>query len=61
MFRYTLSKWKERAWIWIVWRLPKTLIMWATIRLVAHATTGQYDTTIVPELSAMNALKRWHD
>jgi len=49
----------ERAWMFIAWRLPKTLVMWSSIRLVAHATTGEYDTTIVSELSAMDAIKRW--
>ena len=49
----------EKFWLWFVWLLPKNLIMWATIRLLSHATTGKYGDTIVPELTAMEALKRW--
>jgi hypothetical protein len=53
------EKVKDRLLMWLAWRLPKQLVMWATIRLVAHATTGKYSSTVVPELSAMDALKRW--
>jgi len=39
--------------------LPKSVVMWAFIRVGAHATTGEYGSTVVPELSMMDALKRW--
>ena len=45
--------------IWIVWKLPRWLIKWAAVRLIAEATTGEYSSTVVPELRAMEALKRW--
>ena len=48
-----------KIWMWLAYRLPRELVMWAAIRLMAHATTGKYDTTIVPELTAMDALNRW--
>ena len=48
----------EKVLIWIAWKLPRQLVMWTTVRLVS-ATTGQYGNTIVPELSAIDALKRW--
>jgi len=51
----------DRLWMWAAWRLPRRLTMWCAVRVIAHATTGQYGTTIVPELSAMDALKRWPD
>lgn len=50
---------KEKIAIWIAWRLPRRLVMWCAIRLMANATQGQYDTQIVPELKAMDALQRW--
>lgn len=50
---------KEKVQMWIAWRLPRWLVKWAAVRLVAEATTGKYGTTIVPELTAMDALKRW--
>lgn len=43
----------------IAWWLPKRLIKWCAIRLMAHATQGKYSSQIVPELKAMDALQRW--
>ena len=50
---------KDKIQMWIAWRLPKWLVKWAAVRLIAHATAGEYSTTIVPELRVMDALKRW--
>jgi hypothetical protein len=53
---------KRRMGIWgrkIVWKLPKRLVLWCAIRVIANATTGQYSNQIVPELTAMDALDRW--
>lgn len=49
----------EKLWMAIAWRLPKTLVMWCTVRLLAHATTGEYGATNPGELGAMEALSRW--
>ena len=57
--KYYRRKYTERLWLWFVWKLPESLIKWASIRLIAHATTGEYGNTVVPELSAMDALQRW--
>ena len=46
---------------WIAWRLPKKVVYWAAIRLIAYATSGRYGNTVVPELGAMDALKRWEE
>ena len=43
----------------IAWRLPRRLVYWCAVRLMAHATQGQYSSQVVPELSAMDALQRW--
>ena len=50
---------KEKIQMFIAWKIPKWLVYWASIRLVAYATQGNYSNTIVPDLSAMDALKRW--
>ncbi len=50
---------KEKVLMWIVWRLPKKIVMWCAVRVGAHATTGKYERQIVPELNFMDALKRW--
>jgi hypothetical protein len=41
--------------------LPHWLVARATIRLLAYATTGQYGSTIIGELTVIDALKRWED
>ena len=49
----------ERATWFLAWRLPRKLVYFATVRLIAHATTGPYSQQVVPELSAIDALRRW--
>jgi hypothetical protein len=58
---HEVRKLRERVLLWIVWRLPKEVIMWAYVRVAEHATTGKYGDTEVPELTMMDALKRWDD
>lgn len=43
----------------VAWMLPKRVVYWCSIRLMAHATCGEHGSTIVPELRAMDALQRW--
>lgn len=52
---------RARLYRWIAWSLPRDLVYWVAIRLIAHATQGSYGGTIVPNLSAMEALKRWEE
>jgi hypothetical protein len=56
-----LARMKERILIWLAWRTPRSLVYWCSIRLIAHATVGRYSDQVVPELLAMDALKRWSD
>ncbi len=44
--------------MWFAWKMPRWLVYQCAIRLMAHATTGKHDTQIVPDLTAMDALKR---
>lgn len=39
--------------------LPKSVVYHCGMRLVAYATTGWYGNTATPELTAVDALKRW--
>lgn len=39
--------------------LPNWLVYWAGVRMITHATTGEHSAQVVPELTAMDALKRW--
>ncbi|MBU2527689.1 MAG: hypothetical protein KKC03_13920 [Bacteroidetes bacterium] len=49
----------EKFYLWFVWKLPRKIVYWCAIRLIANATQGKWGTQIVPELKAMDALKRW--
>lgn len=53
------TKPKQNFLLWLAWKLPKPLVERCFYRVVAHATVGKYDNTIVPELTAMEAIKRW--
>lgn len=57
--KYRADKATDRALCWIAFRLPKRLAMWVYVRVLVHATTGQYSNTVVPEITAADALKRW--
>ncbi len=58
-FKYELSKKREKFTLWFVWRLPDWVVYWCSIRLISAATIGKYSNQVVPELTAMDALKRW--
>ncbi len=52
----------DKVSMWGAWHLPKRAAMWAAVRVVAHATQGPrgiYGDTVVPNLTAMEALRRW--
>lgn len=49
----------ERFWIWLAWRLPRVLVKWAAVRLMVNATVGEHSDQVVPELTCIDALKRW--
>ncbi len=58
-FKYELGKKKEALMIKIAWAMPRWLVCWCSIRLISKATVGEYGHQVVPELTAMDALKRW--
>lgn len=55
----TGSRWVEKAQIAVAWAIPEWLAYWCAIRVITHATTGTYSNQVVPDLAAMDALKRW--
>jgi hypothetical protein len=61
MLRYDAYKLPEKITVAVAWKLPRPLAYWAAIRVMSHATVGKYGDQIVPELLAMDALKRWDD
>ncbi len=56
-----MSRQWEQMIIGFVWILPKRLVYWCAIRVMAYATTGKHSNQVVPELLAMDALKRWEE
>jgi hypothetical protein len=52
-------RFREAFWRQLAWMLPGSLVYWAAVRLMAHATTGRHSDTVVPELTATDALQRW--
>jgi hypothetical protein len=57
--RYEAGRQGDRLLMKIAWTLPRRLVMWCYVRVGAHATTGEYSKTVVPELSMLDALGRW--
>ena len=49
----------ERLRLRLVYLLPRSLVYWCAIRLIAHATTGKHGAQLVSDLTAMDALDRW--
>lgn len=58
-FKYEYHKKIEKLWFWFIWKLPRKLIYFSAIRLGVNATIGEYENTVVPELTFIDALKRW--
>lgn len=50
---------KEKLQMQIAWWMPKWLVMWCSIRLIANATQGKYSNQNAVTLTAMDALNRW--
>ena len=50
---------KSKISIKLAWLLPRSVVYWCSVRLIANATQGEHSNQIVPELSAMDALERW--
>lgn len=51
----------EEMQIAIAWALPRKIVMWATIRVFAHATTGKHGNTDVTSLTYPDLMKRWEE
>lgn len=51
----------DKACLWLSFRLPGRLVMWCAVRVCAYATTGKYSNQVVPDLTAMDALKRYEE
>jgi|SoiMethySBSTD1v2_1073268.scaffolds.fasta_scaffold401848_2 hypothetical protein len=59
MWRYELGKRVERVQMFVAWHVPRWLAYWCTIRVMAHATTGEYGMTDPTREPMMTVLQRW--
>jgi hypothetical protein len=46
-------------WFWLVRLLPEKIIYFCFVHVMAYSTTGKYGSTIMPELSGMDAIDRY--
>ncbi len=58
---YEWNRLLEKVKTTIVWALPRWLIYWASIRLIAAATSGKNGHVSPDGLNVMDALKMWED
>jgi hypothetical protein len=49
----------DRFAMWLAWRLPRRVVMWALYRAFAKATSGKYEDQEVPKLTAIETVERW--
>lgn len=56
-----MNRLHEKIVMAIAWALPRRIAYWCAIRVMAHATTGQWGHLETPALLATDALKRWHE
>lgn len=61
MYKYEINKLKENFWHFIPKLLPRKLIYFSSIHLGAKVTTGKHSNTIVPDLTFLEAIKRFGD
>jgi hypothetical protein len=48
----------EKMFMWIAWHLPKELVKWASVRLMANATFVHSQKTPT-KINILDALKAW--
>ena len=51
----------ERLKLSFVWALPRWLVYWCAMRVLANATTGRYGNEFPSEVTALEALDRWRE
>jgi hypothetical protein len=51
----------DAFWQWVANMLPRNLVYWSAIRLIAHATMGRWSDEQVTEVTAVAALRRWDE
>jgi hypothetical protein len=55
----TRSKTMERFWIWLAWKLPRRLALWAAIRVNSEATVLDFPDRTPEQVSVLDAIGKW--
>jgi predicted AAA+ superfamily ATPase len=50
---------KEKFYRWLSYKLPKELVYFASIRMWARATTGEYSSDDATTITMSDAIKAW--
>lgn len=59
IFGYSFHRIREKVIMAFVWRLPDWVMVWAAMRLWAHATSGKYDAPNPEKITMSEVLKKW--
>ncbi len=57
--KFWIRRNREKLYMWFIWKLPRSLMYFAVIRVWAHGTQHQWGTTAPNDLTWEEALKRW--
>ena len=53
-------RWREDLERFAAWHMPKNIVLWCFVRIVAHATTGRWNESPA-KLTVMEAMERWRE
>lgn len=57
--KYEMEKVTERMFMWVAWMMPRKIAYWCAVRVMVHATQGEWSDQEVPALLAIDTLQRW--
>lgn len=44
---------------WLAWKLPRGLVRWCSVRLMAASSCGSHSDRVVSEITCLDALNNW--
>jgi len=56
--RMFVGVWEEFC-RWLAWRLPRSVAVWATIRVATYASGGEWSDQDITTLTVVSAVQRW--
>jgi hypothetical protein len=49
----------DNWWSWLAWHMPRRLAYWCAVRVFVHATGEEWSSEEVPEVTCLEAMRRW--